>query len=140
MAYATEAQVRVRLQLNDTESAPDALITACLEEAHDELLRFLDPAYDMAPIEAAVVTGETLLAGARVMRALAAGDAARQQDLQIGNHRIRPSGRAEVLSTLAAMMEKDAWYMLEPYLTALAPQVPAKATDTTPVLGARVDG
>lgn len=135
MAFATEAQVRLRLQLNDAEAVPDALISACLEEAHDELLRFLDPVYDMAPIETPIVTGETLLAGARVLRAIAAGDAAKQQDLQIGSHRIRPSGRAEILSTLAAMTEKDAWYVLEPYLTALAPSQPAAVTDSQEVLG-----
>jgi hypothetical protein len=91
--------------------------------------------YEMAPIEPAIVTGEILLAGARVMRALAARDASEQQDLQVGNQRIRPAGRSDALIAMAVIAEKDAWYLLEPYLMVVPTHAPMKVTDSTPILG-----
>jgi hypothetical protein len=133
--FAAEADIRLRFQWNDTETVPDELVSMCLSEAHAELVRFLDPVYEMAPIEPAIVTGEILLAGARVMRALAARDASEQQDLQVGNQRIRPAGRSDALIAMAVIAEKDAWYLLEPYLMVVPTHAPMKVTDSTPILG-----
>lgn len=135
MPYISVSDVRLRLQLADASMVSDELITVCIEEAHGALLRYLEPVYDMPPIEAPIATGETLLASARVLRVLGTSDAAGQQDLQIGSHRIRPSGRAEALTRLAAAAEKDAWYLLEPYLMAVPQRTSLAATDTQPILG-----
>ena len=136
MPYATESDIRIRFQIYDTVMVPSDLVTTCLDEAHRELLRFLDPVYDETPTEAPIITGEVLLAGARVFRAVAAKDAMERQDLQIGSHRIRPSGRADALAAIAVIAEKDAWYLLEPYLLATPAHMMATVTHSTPIFDA----
>ena len=64
-----------------------------------------------------LVTGETLLAGAYLYRALAAKDAFQQKQMTIGGQRIEAGERFRALMAVAALTEKQAWFLLEPYLT-----------------------
>jgi hypothetical protein len=134
-SFATEADVRLKFQLNDTTLAPSALITGSIEGAHAEILRFLDPAFNVLSPETALVMGETLLAGAHLFRSLASKDAFDQKQITVGGHRIDAGKRFSALMTLASLAEQNAWYTLEPYLLERPSRAFAEATDTTAVLG-----
>lgn len=133
--YATEDDVRLRFQLNDTTLAPQNLVLDCIDSAHEEVLRHLDPAYAVEPPASAVAVGETLLAGAHALRALAAKDAADQRQVTIGGQRLDAGRRFDALIEMAARTEEKAWYVLEPYVKARNAAAPAATTDTVPVLG-----
>jgi len=133
--FTTEALVRLRFQWNDTTLVTTELIAAAIDDAHTELLRFLDPQFDVpSPVEA-LVMGETLLAGAYALRALASSEAFGQKHVTIGGQRIEEGDRFDTLTRLAALTEQQAWYILEPYIEERTPQDPADSTDSTPVLG-----
>lgn len=133
--FAGESDVRLRFQLGDTTLVPAALVEACLDDAHGEILRFLDPGVDVDPPEQGLVTGETLLAGAYLYRALAAKDAFHQRHVTIGGQRLEEGERFRALMAVAALTEKQAWFVLEPYVSARPVRVAIEATDTTPVIG-----
>ena len=133
--FATEADVRGKFQLSDTTRVPSSLVTDSIDDAHAELLRFLDPEVDTVTPEEALVMGETLLAGAHLFRSIGAQDAFMQQQTVIGGQRIDGGARLNALMVIAALTEEKAWYILEPYVERRPAGVLAACTDTTPVLG-----
>ncbi len=133
--FATESDVRLRFQLNDAALVPEDLVGASIDDAHGEIERFLDADVDVDPPEQGLVTGETLLAGAYLYRALAAKDAFQQRHVTIGGQRIEEGERFRALMAVAALTEKQAWFLLEPYLTSQPVRLVIDCTDTTPVLG-----
>ncbi|MCC6795496.1 MAG: hypothetical protein IT366_10280 [Candidatus Hydrogenedentes bacterium] len=133
--FCTESDVRLRFQLNDTVLVTAELIDACIDDAHGEIERFLDETVDVDPPDAALVTGETLLAGAYLYRALAAKDAFQQKQVTIGGQRIESGERFRALMAVAALTEKQAWFVLEPYLTEQPARLVMESTDSIPVLG-----
>ena len=133
--FCTESDVRLRFQLNDTVLVTAELIDACIDDAHGEIERFLDETVDVDPPDAALVTGETLLAGAYLYRALAAKDAYQQKQVTIGGQRLEAGERFRALMAVAALTEKQAWFLLEPYLTAQPARLVIDSTDSMPVLG-----
>ena len=134
-AFATEADVRLRFQLSDTTLVPSALVTSSIADAHIEVLRLLNPAFNVSPPEGAVVLGEVLLAGAHLFRSLASKDAFDQKQMAIGNQRIDAGRRFSALTVIADLAEKEAWCVLEAYLVDRPFQAPAAATDSIPLLG-----
>ena len=60
------------------------------------VLRRIAGKHAAAPIADAVVLGETLLAGAYVLRALASKDAQEQKQISIGGHQIDAGKRVRV--------------------------------------------
>ena len=134
-SFAVEADVRLKFQLNDTTLVPSALITASIDSAHAEVLRFLDPTFNTASPAVELVHGETLLAGSYLLRSLASKDAFEQKQLAVGTQRIDAGKRFGALTAMASLAEQNAWYVLEPYLADRPSEGPAKVTDTTPVLG-----
>ncbi|MDZ4861559.1 MAG: hypothetical protein SGI88_21510, partial [Candidatus Hydrogenedentes bacterium] len=130
-----EASVRLRFQLNDPTLVPADLIAACIEDAHAEVERFLDADTETDPPDEALVTGETLLAGAYVFRAIAAKDAFAQRNVTIGGQRLEAGERFRALTAVAALTEKQAWFLLEPYLTEQPARLILDSTPTTPVIG-----
>lgn len=133
--FATESDVRLRFQLNDAALVSEDLIGASIDDAHGEIERFLDADVDVDPPEQGLVTGETLLAGAYLYRALAAKDAFQQRHVTIGGQRIEEGERFRALMAVAALTEKQAWFLLEPYLTSQPVRLVIDCTETTPVLG-----
>ena len=79
--------------------------------------------------------GETLLAGAHVLRSLASSDAAGQKHLVVGGQRIEEGTRFQSLRAMAEHAARRAWQVLEPYVLAWPAGCVADVTDTTPVLG-----
>jgi hypothetical protein len=79
--------------------------------------------------------GETLLAGARLFEALASQEAFTRKAVSIAGQRVEDGNRFRALTAAAALAEKQAWYLLEPYLNDEPVRAPADVTDTTPVLG-----
>ncbi len=133
--FTSESEVRQKFQLNDTTLVPSSLVTASIDDAHTELLRFLDPEYDTGSPEDGLVMGETFLAGAHLFRTLASKEGFEQKHLMIGGHRIEEGERFTALMTLASVTDEQAWYVLEPYLLDWPGRSVADATDSTPVLG-----
>jgi hypothetical protein len=133
--FATEADVRLRFQLNDTAEVSSALVNASIDDAHTELLRFLDPVFDESPPEDALVMGETLLAGAYLYRSLASRQAFDEKQVAIGGQRIEAGKRFGALMVIASLTEDMAWYVLEPYVVDRPSVSPADVTDTVAVLG-----
>ena len=133
--YATEADVRLKFQLENTDAVSTALITSSIDAAHDQLLRHLRDEFATASPEADVIRGEVLLAGAHVLRSMASKEASEQQQVSIGGQQVSTNGRFGLLSTAATMAEEKAWDVLAPYVNAHAARDVASATDTVAVLG-----
>lgn len=135
MAYFTnETNVRDAFQLNNATRVPAALITVSIDEAHIEILRVLDESVDTVTPEAGLVSAETILAGAYVLRSLSWQHAAEQQHLALGTTRIEEGNRFRELRQAADTAESQAWTMLEPYVAAAPDASVATVTDTTPIL------
>ena len=133
--FTTESNVRLKFQLNDTTLVPSSLVVAGIGDAHAELLRFLDPVFGGESPETAMVMGETLLAGAQVFRSLASQDAFGQKRVTVGGQRLEEGSRFQTLMALAAVVEEQAWYLLEPYVLDQPGREIVAATDGAPVWG-----
>jgi hypothetical protein len=128
-------EVRDKFQLTDTTVAPTSLITTSIDDAHDEVLRLLDPVYDVPTPDAALVSGEVLLAGVHALRSLASRDAAEQKHVSVGGSRVEAGKRFDVLMAMAVSAEERAWQSLEPFLLDRASRQVADVTETTSVFG-----
>ncbi len=133
--FTTESVVRTKFQVEDSTLVPSSLVTASIDDAHDELMRFLDPEVDTGNPEDGLVLGETLLAGAHLFRSLASKDAFDQKHVSIGGQDIAEGDRFAALTETADKAETQAWAMLEPYLAAAPTRTPADTTESTEVLG-----
>jgi hypothetical protein len=133
--FADEAGVRAKFQLTDAALVAPALVEQSIEDAHLEVLRRLDAQYDTDPPAAELVLGETLLAGAHLLRSLASKDAFDRKHVVIGGKRIEGGGRFDDVLAAAANAEDYAWEVLGPFLLPRAPVQVLVATDTVPVLG-----
>lgn len=133
--FTTEALVREKFQLTDTAQVPVSLVNRNVDDAHLILLRFLDPIFDLPEPAAAVVLGETWLAGAYLLRSLASGAAVRKRKVSVGGQKVEPSGKAEALLAQADAAEAEAWRTLEPYLVVIPTDRLAAASDSQPLLG-----
>lgn len=127
--------MREKFQLTDTTQVPVSLVNRNVDDAHLILLRFLDPIFDLPEPAAAVVLGETLLAGAYLMRSLASGAAFARRKVAVGGQRVEPSGKAEALLAQADAAEAEAWRTLEPYLVVIPTDKLAAASDSQPIVG-----
>ena len=67
--------------MTDVDKVASSLVTEAMEDAHLEVLRHLEAAYNVEPAADAVVLGETLLSGAHLFRSLVAGEAFQQRDV-----------------------------------------------------------
>lgn len=132
--FTTEAKVREKFQLNDTTLVPTALVDASIADAHAEILRFLDPVFDTGSPDVGLVLGETLMAGAHLLRSIAANAAFEQKALTIGGNRVGLSKRFEALSELATETETRGWAQLEPFLMDIVANDVADVTDTAPII------
>ena len=133
--FASESDVRLALQVNDAVMVPAALAAAGIAAAHDALLRRIDPALEAGTPPASVIRGEALLAGACLLRSLAAKDAIDRKHFAIGSQRIEAGARHLALTVMADMLEEEAWKTLAPYMVDSARREPAAATESVAVLG-----
>lgn len=131
--FTTEAAVRAKFHLPEETHAPAALIARSIDDAHLELLRLLDPQYDVDPPNDVLVLGETLLAGALLFRSLAAREGVDQKHLSLGGHRIEEGQRFQSLHALALETALDAWQTLAPFLVGADARTLACATATQSV-------
>lgn len=133
--FTTESAVRLRFQLTDTTITPAALIEQCIDDAHERVLALLAPGIDPGAPPPLLSLGECLLAGACVLQALAAKDAAVQKQITIGGQRLEPGQRFGALLRAAAHAEDEAWETLGPFLIPAASPPVLATTPTQPVLG-----
>jgi hypothetical protein len=134
--FATEAGVRLQAQVEDASIASAELVAACVAEAHERVLAELSDTVDVESPPAALVRGETLLASAVLLRALASRDAVEQVAVQIGGQRVEAGHKFASLMSMARRFEKEAWGLLGPFGEMAAAASPAEVSATTPVLGA----
>jgi len=132
--FTSESAVRDKFQLTDTTLVPSALVTGSINDAHEIVLRFLDPVFDVQSPDAEVILGETLLSGAHLLRSLASSEAFTAKRLTIGGQRIDVARRFEALNDAADSAEERAWYVLEPFVLARPASKVADVTDTTPII------
>ena len=132
--FTTETKVRDAFQLTNTTRVPAELVTQSIDDAHVAIVRVLDPSVDTVTPDAGLITSETILAGANVLRSLSWGHAAEQQHLALGGNRIEEGNRFRELYQAADIAETQAWYMLEPYMKAVSDSSVATVTETVPIL------
>ncbi|HOE66950.1 MAG TPA: hypothetical protein PLO62_10535 [Candidatus Hydrogenedentes bacterium] len=135
MAFATEDGVRARLRLTDTALAPQGLVLMAIADAHTVIGRWLDPRHGSGTPADGLALGETLLAGAYLLRSLAAKEAFDQKDVVVGGQRVASGNRFASLRALAAGFECQAWEALGPYLRDRGTRAGLDATPTRRVLG-----
>lgn len=133
--FATEAGVRLQVQVDDPAVASSELVAACIAEAHERVLAALNDAVDQENPPAALVQGETLLASAVLLRALAARDASEQVELQIGGQRVDAGRKFASLMSMARRFEKAAAVLLGPFGVLPLAASPGEVSASTPVLG-----
>lgn len=133
--FTTESEVREKFQLTDATRVPASLVTGSIDDAHTEILRFLNPIYDTGSPEDALILGETLMAGAHLLQSLASQDAFTQVQVTVGGNRLEPGRRFDALTSMAATAREQGWELLGPYLLEQPARQVADATTTIPVLG-----
>lgn len=133
--FTTESDVRLKFQLEDTTLVSSTLVTKSIDDAHEVVLRHLHADVDTGSPEAALVAGETLLAGAVLLHSLSSNDAFVQKNVTVGGNRVAEGGRFGALRSAAATAEEQAWYLLQPYMKDEPERLLLGATDTRPVLG-----
>lgn len=134
-AFTTENDIRLRLQLNDTTLAPQDFLVQCIEDAHDQVLRWLDENVDPQNPPAALVYGETLVAAAVVFRALASREAAAMRNVKIGEQGINTEKRFAAKMEYAEELERQGWAILSAFLAPRTSPTSLSPSPTTPVLG-----
>ena len=137
MPFATEHDVRLRFQFTDAAAVPADLIEAAVEAAHERLMQRLLPGCAADP-PAAVLLGETLLAGAEVLRSLAAREAAARANVRIGGQQVSAPGRFADLMLMADAATDAAWHVLADCLLPFPAQRVLAPTASVPVLGEAV--
>lgn len=133
-AFITENDVREKFQLTDTTLIVSSLVARNINDAHLVVLRFLDPQFDTPTPDAALVLGETLLAGAYLLRSLASSQAFQRKKLTVGGQQLDVARRYEAMVEHADAAETQAWHVLEPFLQAKPADRVAGVTDSQPVI------
>jgi len=114
--FTDETRVRLKTQLMDTATVSSELVTRSIDDAHAEILKRLDPAYDVTPPDENLVRGETLLAGAYLLRSLASGAAFHIRGLRILDETVSETGKHKALMALGDRFEKEGWEILGEFL------------------------
>jgi hypothetical protein len=114
--FTDESRVRLKTQLTDTAKVPQELVTRSINDAHAEILKRLDPVYDVQPPDENLVRGETLLAAAYLLRSLSSGAAFDIKELRILDETVGETGKHKALMALAEGFERDAWEVLSDFL------------------------
>jgi len=114
--YTDETTVRTKTQLTDTAKVSSTLVTQSIDDAHDEILKRIDPAFDVSPPDDNLKRGETLLAGAFLLRSLSSGEAFDIKDLRLKGQGLGETRKWKALGELADQFEKKAWEILGPFL------------------------
>lgn len=133
--FTTEDAVRLKFQMNDAAWTPTPLVLASIAEAHEAILRRLDPEVSLGAPAEGLVLGETLLAGSCLLRSMASKDAALQKEVTVGGQRVETAKRFASLMALSVKTEELAWAALGPYLRDIPGSCPGSVTGTGTVLG-----
>lgn len=134
--FSSEAAVREKFQVADTAVVSLGLVERSLTDAHAAIARRLSLDADTQTPAEGLVLGETLLAGAYVLRSLASKSAAAvPRDVRIGGNQVVTGERFALLMPAAEAAEREAWEALEPFLKPLDGVACAVVSDTLPVLG-----
>jgi len=133
--FTNETNVRLKTQLTDTARVPTTLVESSIDDAHEAILRRLDPQYDVDPPDAGLVRGETMLAGAYLLRSVASGASFSARDLRLGDRYLEEGGRPAAMARMADTFEEEAWEALAPFLVESSDGFQAGATDSQDVLG-----
>ena len=114
--FTDETRVRLKTQLMDTAKVSQELVIRNIDDAHAAIVTRLDPAYDVTPPDDNLVRGETLLAGAYLLRSVASGAAFDIKGLRILDKTVSETDKYKALMTLAETFENQAWEVLSDFL------------------------
>jgi len=115
--FTDETRVRLKTQLMDTAKVSQELVIRNIDDAHAAIVTRLDPAYDVTPPDDNLVRGETLLAGAYLLRSVASGAAFDIKGLRILDKTVSETDKYKALMTLAETFENQAWEVLSDFLS-----------------------
>ncbi len=132
-AFATVDAVRLRCGV-DEATAAEELVTASLDDAHARVLARLTPEAAVEPVAEMVVTGESLLAGALLLRTLASRATAERRLVKVGGQSVERGKQGTELMALADRFELEAWELLAPHLAPAPAHPVVQSTASTPVL------
>lgn len=135
MAFTNEQTVRDVFGLADTESYPSAQIIGAIDMAAIAITRRLAPDAPVSPPDAALVLGETILAGAVLYRGFAGGEARLMQSISLGGNSRNEGRRFDALLRMVGLLEDYAWQLLSPFVAATPDQATILATESQPILG-----
>jgi hypothetical protein len=107
--------VRVKFHLTEAADIDDALLNASIADAHADVLDRIRGEYEDDPPEP-VVTAETLLAGAALLRSLAARMALDRRELRLAGQQMDTGKRLPLLLEVAEAARQEADRLLRPYL------------------------
>lgn len=134
MAFATLAMTRLRAGVEEAD-APEELVQARLDDAHARVMARISATVPTDPPPGPLAAGEATLAGAYLLRSLAARAAGERRTVRVGGQSVERGRHGAELAAVAACLEAEAWEMLEPFLAPPPPRVQALATHTKAVLG-----
>ena len=117
MAYTDETRVREHSGLGDATAVPAELVARAIEDAHETVLRDLDPVW-LGSGDAVLALAETEIATAFLFRSLAGRAAGLGRELRTMHLRTGEVARAPVLLRLAEDEEARGRGRLGPYLEA----------------------
>lgn len=128
-AFITNDTVRLKFQLEEASGISEELIAVGIENAHADILSRIQDCYAAAPPEP-VVTAETLLAGAALLRSLTARMALERRETRLAGQQLDTGKRLPALLEVASAAESEADRLLQPYLRHDArPETPLLLTD-----------
>lgn len=113
-AFTTPESVRIKFQLDGLPEISPFLVASAIEQAHAAVLARIQPPGAGGPPEA-VHIAETLLAGAAVLRSLAARLALERSEVRLAGHHVETGKRFPALLQAAAEAEQSALMLLQPF-------------------------
>ncbi len=135
--FTDETTVRTKTQLTDTAKVSSALVTQSISDAHEEILKRLDPVFDTDPADENLKRGETLLAGAFLLRSLSSGEAFNIKNLRFKGQGLGETQKWKALREMTEQFEEEAWEVLGPFLVERTgdESFQSGVTDSVEVLG-----
>lgn len=115
MTFATEAAVRLELNLYDEENAPSERITESLAQAHAEILAGT-VLTDESPVSAMIRSAEVRLAVSHLFRSIVVSSSLSARDWRSTGLHIDEYGRLRNLMSHSEELWEEAWNLLRPFL------------------------
>ncbi len=130
-AYVTEEMLRLKFQVDDVVEVTPELVDASIAHAHGLVTRSIRAEYLETPPEP-VIVAETLLAGAALLRSLAARRALERREARLAGHQLDTAKQFPALMDVAKTAALEAFALMKPYMRhGAVPETPGLLTVAT---------